>query len=126
MTGFERVLYSDPESDLDSVWWELVSRYQLLTPPDGREAPDWASKIHIAVAPVYYHTYLYGSIVGLQMRDALSAAVGGIVDRPAAGTMLRQKLYGPGASVRWDQLVEQASGSPLSVESLARAVAASS
>jgi peptidyl-dipeptidase A len=124
MTGFERVLYSDPEADLDTVWWQLVWRHQLLTPPDGRSAPDWAAKIHIAVAPVYYHTYLYGGIVALQLRDALGATAGGIVDRPEAGAMLRRALYGPGASVRWDRLVEQASGSPLSVDSLAREVAA--
>jgi peptidyl-dipeptidase A len=124
MTGFERVLYSDPEADLDAAWWELVACHQLLTPPDGRRAPDWAAKIHIAVAPVYYHTYLYGAIVALQLRDALAEAVGGIVDRPDAGAMLRRNLYAPGASVRWDRLVEQASGSPLSVDSLARAVAA--
>jgi peptidyl-dipeptidase A len=123
MTGFERVLYSDPEADLDAAWWQLASRHQLLTPPDGRRAPDWAAKIHIAVAPVYYHTYLYGAIVAVQLRDALAAAAGGIVDRPDAGAMLRRKLYGPGASVRWDLLVEQASGSPLSVDSLARELA---
>src|ERR687892_2561942 len=34
MTNFERVLYSDPESDLDGAWWELASHYQLVTPPD--------------------------------------------------------------------------------------------
>jgi peptidyl-dipeptidase A len=124
MTGFERVLYSDPEADLDAAWWELVSRYQLVTPPDGRKAPDWAAKIHIAVAPVYYHTYLYGSIVAAQLRDALDDAAGGIVDRPEAGRVLTAKLFAPGQSVRWDRLVEQASGRPLSVESLARAVAA--
>jgi hypothetical protein len=33
------------------------------------------------------------------------------------------RLFAPCESVRWDRLVEQASGSPLSVESLARAVA---
>jgi peptidyl-dipeptidase A len=124
MTGFERVLYGDPDGDLDSAWWGLVERHQLLTPPEGRDAPDWASKIHIAVAPVYYHTYLYGAIVALQLRDALTAAAGGIVDRPSAGALLRRKLYAPGASVRWDRLVEDASGSPLSVESLAREVSA--
>ena len=37
--------------------------------------------------------------------------------------MLREKLFAPGQSVRWDRLVEQASGSPLSVASLERAVA---
>jgi peptidyl-dipeptidase A len=124
MTGFERALYADPEGDLDAAWWDLVARYQLLTAPEGREAPDWAAKIHIAVAPVYYHTYLYGSIVALQLRDALRERVGGIVDRPEAGELLVSRLFGPGQSLRWDLLVEAASGAPLSVDSLAREVAA--
>lgn len=124
MTGFEQALYADPDSDLDVAWWNLVSRHQLVTSPDGRRAADWAAKIHIAIAPVYYHTYLYGSIVAAQLRDALTEAAGGLVERPEAGKILVDKLYVPGASVRWDKLVEDASGSPLSVESLARAVAA--
>nr|MBA3403053.1 M2 family metallopeptidase [Actinomycetota bacterium] len=124
MNAFERALYADPECDLNAVWWELVAQYQLLTPPDGRNAPDWAAKIHVAVAPVYYHTYLYGAIVASQIKDALESAAGGLVDRREAGEMLVRKLYAPGASVRWDRLVEQASGKPLSVDSLASAVAA--
>jgi len=123
MNAFERALYADPDDDLDSIWWELVARYQLVTPPEGRSAPDWAAKIHIAVSPVYYHTYLYGAIVALQLKDAVFASVGGIVDRPEAGALLRQKLYAPGQSIRWDRLVEHASGMPLSVASLARHVA---
>ena len=124
MNAFERALYADPESDLDTVWWELVARYQLLTPPDGRSAPDWAAKIHVAVAPVYYHTYLYGAIVASQISGALRSAAGGLVDRPEAGSLLQEKLFAPGASIRWDRLVEEASGRPLSVDSLAREVAA--
>ena len=123
MNAFERALYADPERDLDSLWWELVSRYQGVTPPDGRRAPDWAAKIHIAVSPVYYHTYLYGAIVGLQLTGAIEEAAGGIVDRPEAGAILRERLFAPGQSLRWDRLVESATGSPLSVDSLARAVA---
>ncbi|HLG08467.1 MAG TPA: M2 family metallopeptidase [Gaiellaceae bacterium] len=124
MNAFERALYADPDADLDAIWWELVARYQCVAPPAGRHAPDWAAKIHVAVAPVYYHTYLYGAIVALQLKDALDAAAGGIVDRPQAGALLRQQLFVPGQSVRWDRLVEQASGSPLSVSSLAREVTA--
>ncbi len=123
MNGFERALYADPERDLDAVWWELVARHQLVTPPQGRKAPDWAAKIHIAVAPVYYHTYLYGSIVALQIMEALRSSAGGLVDRPEAGKILLEKLYAPGASVRWDELVERASGRKLTVDSLAREVA---
>jgi peptidyl-dipeptidase A len=123
MNAFERALYANPDGDLDSTWWDLVSRHQLVTPPDGRQAPDWAAKIHVAVAPVYYHTYLYGAIVALQLRNALTDAVGGIVDRPDAGALLQRKLFAPGQSIRWDRLVVQASDRPLSVESLAREVA---
>jgi len=123
MNGFERILYADPDGDLDAAWLELVARHQLLTPPEGRAAPDWAAKIHIAVAPVYYHTYLYGSIVALQLRDALRAEAGGLVDRPEAGELLAGRLFAPGQSVRWDHLVEQATGAQLTVASLAREVA---
>jgi peptidyl-dipeptidase A len=124
MTGFERRLYADPDADLDAVWWELVARHQLVTPPEGRRAPDWAAKVHIAVAPVYYHTYLYGAIVAAQIRDALTASAGGVVDRPEAGKLLGERLFEPGSSVRWDQLVERVSGSPLSVEALSVEIAA--
>lgn len=124
MNAFERALYADPEGDLDRIWWELVSRYQLVTPPDGRMASDWAAKIHIASAPVYYHTYLYGAIVALQLKDTLEAAAGRIVDRPEVGAILREKLYAPGESIRWDELVERASGMPFDVESLEREVRA--
>ena len=96
MNGFERALYDDPERDLDAVWWELVARHQLVTPPAGRKAPDWAAKIHIAVAPVYYHTYLYGAIVALQVMDALRSSVGGLVDRPEAGKILREQALRAG------------------------------
>ena len=124
MNGFERGLYADPGADLDGLWWDLVARHQLLTPPEGRSAPDWAAKIHVAIAPVYYHTYLYGSIVASQLRDALRAEAGGLVDRPAGRQLLQERLFAPGLSIRWDELVERASGRPLSVESLAREVAA--
>ena len=66
-------------------WWELVERFQLVAPPAGRRAPDWAAKIHIACAPVYYHTYLYGQIVASQLAATLERECGGLVDRPEAG-----------------------------------------
>ena len=58
VTTFEHGLYADPEADHDTRWWELVQRFQGVTPPDDRRAPDWAAKVHLAVAPVYYQNYL--------------------------------------------------------------------
>jgi peptidyl-dipeptidase A len=124
MTNFERALYADPEADLTSVWWGLVSRYQLLTPPAGRAEPDWAAKIHVACAPVYYHTYLYGNLVASQLRATLEREAGGLVGRSEAGRLLGERVFRPGESVRWDRLLGQATGEPLTAVHLARDIAA--
>jgi peptidyl-dipeptidase A len=124
MTNFERALYADPEADLSRIWWDLAARYQLLTPPERRQEPDWAAKIHVACAPVYYHTYLYGHLVANQVRAALEREAGGLVGRPAAGAFLAERVFRPGQSVRWDRLVEQATGEPLTAAHVARTIEA--
>jgi peptidyl-dipeptidase A len=123
MTNFERGLYADPDGDHDARWWELVQRFQLVTPPEGRRAPDWAAKIHVAVAPVYYHTYLYGQLVASQLRSVLERELGGLVGRPGAGPLLTERIFAPGASLRWDRLVEAATGEPLTASHFARELA---
>ena len=120
MTNFERAFYADPEADLASTWWSLVSRYQLLTPPEGRDAPDWAAKIHVACAPVYYHTYLYGNLVASQVRDTIDRVAGGLVGRREAGALLSERIFRRGQSLRWDRLLEESTGEPLTAAHAAR------
>ncbi len=120
MTNFERSLYADPESDLDARWWELVERYQLVAPPRDRRSPDWAAKIHVACAPVYYHTYLYGNMVASQLAATLQRECGGIVGSVAAGKLLTERVFAPGLSIRWDRLLEQATGEPLTATHFGR------
>ena len=124
MTTFERQLYADPDSDLDSIWWDLVERFQQVRRPDGRHEPDWAAKIHLAAAPVYYQNYLYGELFAWQLDATLSDRHGGLVERPAAGELLVREVFAPGASLRWDDLVTRATGAPLSATALARQLAA--
>jgi peptidyl-dipeptidase A len=119
MTHFERGLYAQPDADHDTRWWDLVERFQLLRRPDDRHAPDWAAKIHIAAAPVYYHNYLFGEMVASQLR----ATLGGLVDNEAAGRALGSRLFAPAATQRWDRLIEQATGSPLTPSVFARDLA---
>ncbi len=120
VTHFERRLYTDPDADLDTLWWELVERFQRVRRPEGRHAPDWAAKIHLAVVPVYYQNYLYGELVASQLDATLATRAGGIVDREAAGRFLAGELFGPAATVRWDRLVEDTTGGPLTATHLAR------
>jgi len=119
MTHFERGLYANPDGPHDTRWWDLVERYQLVRRPDERHAPDWAAKIHIAAAPVYYHNYLYGEMIASQ----LAATVGSLVNRRDAGRFLSTRVFEPGASLRWDHLIEAATGSPLSPTVLAHELA---
>ncbi|MET0896191.1 MAG: M3 family metallopeptidase, partial [Acidimicrobiia bacterium] len=121
MTNFERALYADPDADLDTLWWDLVEQHQLVRRPDARpDAPDWAAKIHLAVAPVYYQNYLYGELFASQLHATLDARTGGMVDRPAAGELMVRDVFAPGASKRWDRLVIDATGAPLSADAFAR------
>ena len=111
---FERELYSDPEADLSERWWELVQRFQGVAPP-GRSHPDWAAKIHVAAAPVYYHNYLLGEVFASQLEALCERECGGLVGVSAAGELLRQRLFRPGALMRWDALIEETTGARLDV-----------
>jgi peptidyl-dipeptidase A len=110
---FERAMYADPGGDLVGTWWDLVGSLQGLRRPEGRTAPDWASKIHLAVAPVYYQSYLLGELLASQLDQAVRAHAGGFVGRPEAGSFLAERVFAPGATQPWRDLVASATGRPL-------------
>lgn len=115
---FERELYRDPEQDLDTLWWELVERLQLLRRPPGRQAPDWAAKIHLATAPVYYQNYILGELAASQLewklRQVLPRDADSLVDQPAAGRFLKERIFHPGKLYPWNELTRRATGQLLS------------
>jgi len=116
MVRFEQALYADPGQDLPAAWWGLVEELQGVRRPEGRTQPDWASKIHLAVSPVYYQSYLLGELMASQLDHAVRAEAGGFVDRPEAGRFLVERVFAPGASLPWMGLIESATGRPLTAE----------
>lgn len=114
VTNFERELYADPEADLDDLWWDLVERFQFMPRPPGRSAPDWAAKIHIASAPAYYHNYLLGDLLASQLRKTIERGCGGFVGNEDAGSFLKERVFRHGSLLRWDVLIEEATGRGLS------------
>lgn len=120
MAHFERAFYVDPEQDLDSLWWSLVAKFQRLTPPEGRKAPDWAAKIHIATAPVYYHNYLLGEMIVSQLLHSVRTDLlesnddALLVTSPKLGAWMKEALFMPGATRTWEEWLETATGEPLS------------
>ena len=114
MLHFERAFYADPaRDDLDALWWELVERYQLIEKPAGRNEPDWATKYHVAMAPVYYHNYILGELTASQLARWIEAQSGSLVGNPEAGRLLIDQFYAHGARYAWDKLIEVTTGEPL-------------
>src|SRR5204863_8661327 len=72
MLRFEKSMYENPTQDLNKLWWDLVERYQQVKRPEGRNAPDYASKIHIVSAPVYDHNYMMGELFASQVHHAIA------------------------------------------------------
>ena len=128
MAHFERELYRDPDQDLTGLWYSLVQRFQGLTRPEGRTEADWATKIHLVASPVYYHNYLLGDLYAAQLHDAIARRFYPgqdpwtvvYADRPEVGQFLQEAVFRPGAIWRWDRLVEESTGEPLSARAYAR------
>jgi peptidyl-dipeptidase A len=120
MCHFERGLYANPAADHDARWWDLVERFQLVTRPPGRKAPDWAAKLHLALAPVYYQNYVLGELFASQLQATVESRGGRLYDDEQTGEWLRRSVFEPGARLRWDRLVERATGEPISAKAFAR------
>jgi peptidyl-dipeptidase A len=127
MFRFEMQLYSDPQQDLNRLWWDLVEKYQEIRRPEGRNEADFASKYHLIGAPVYYHNYLLGEMFASQVHHALVREVlpgvkpaGAIyVGNPAAGQFMKQRVFQPGLTLNWNELTRHATGAPLNPKALA-------
>ena len=75
MFRFEKSMYANPDQDLNKLWWDLAEKYQLLKKPEGRNNADWASKIHIALYPCYYHNYQLGELLASQLQAYINTHI---------------------------------------------------
>ncbi|MEJ2151936.1 MAG: M2 family metallopeptidase [Gemmatimonadota bacterium] len=115
MAHFERAMYAEPNQDLNALWWRLVERFQGLTPPPRPAGgADYAAKIHVVAAPVYYHNYLYGECFASQIDACLRADVLGeeatYVGNKDVGVWLTDHIFRPGAGSHYDELARAATG----------------
>jgi len=117
MYRFEKVLYENPDrEDLNDLWWDVVERTQLVERPPGREGePDWAAKLHVALAPVYYHNYVLGNLTAAQLRHHLEKDIAGgpFYESEIAGRYLQEAFFGPGARDDWKTTVLRTTGEEL-------------
>lgn len=121
MFRFEKSMYENPDQDLNKLWWDLVEKYQLLKKPEGRNEPDWATKIHIATSPCYYHNYLLGELLASQLYNYIVTNVlkgnpgqdYSFYNKKEVGKYLIDNVFSPGAKYFWNDMIEKATGEKL-------------
>ena len=121
MYNFEKQLYANPDQDINALWWRLVEKYQFVKKPQGRDNPDWAAKIHVPLYPCYYHNYLLGELLASQLHNHIVHKVlklksdenVGYVGQRKVGDFLRKKVFEVGAVYHWNEMIERATGEPL-------------
>ncbi|HET9332083.1 MAG TPA: M2 family metallopeptidase [Gemmatimonadota bacterium] len=124
MRAFEKELYRDPNQDLNGVWWSLVERLQgLAAPPRPADAADYAAKIHVVSAPVYYHNYMLGECFASQIDERLKAEVldgrPTYCGEPGVGAWLSERIFRSGALHHYDELARSATGAAVGPEAFA-------
>jgi len=126
MFRFERELYRNPRGNLNDLWWDIVHKYQFVTPPAGRDKPDWATKIHVVSSPVYYHNYMLGELIAAQLRHYIEANIfeggpessHGIYGNKDISSFFIDNIYREGNLLPWNQLMEKVTGESLKVDYL--------
>ena len=124
MYRFEKEMYANPNQDLNELWWTLVSKYQMLTKPEGRNEPDWATKIHVALYPCYYHNYQLGELLASQFHYYIVNNItksGNIkndsyIGNKEVGDWIREKVFEPGMKHKWNDMIEAATGEKLTAK----------
>ena len=126
MLRFEKELYANPNQDLNKLWWDLVEKYQLVKRPEGRSAPDYASKIHIVVSPAYYHNYMMGQLFASQVHHAIARKVlktapgqALYVGQTRVGEFMKKRVFAPGRTMPWNGLTKFATGEELNPKAFA-------
>jgi len=123
MYRFEKSMYENPDQNLNKLWWDMVEKYQLLAKPEGRDMPDWATKIHVALYPCYYHNYLLGELLASQLYYYISANITknkSFVGEKTVGDYLKEKVFMPGARYYWNDMIEKATGEKLTARYYAK------
>ncbi len=121
MYNFEKQLYANPDQDLNTLWWDLVEKYQFVKRPPGPVDAGWASKLHFTIAPCYYHNYMLGELLASQLHNHIVHEVFKLesdegvsyVGEKKLGEYLRKEVLGPGDLYHWNDMIERATGEPL-------------
>ncbi len=115
-------------TDLPDAWREQMQRTLGVTPANDREG--CMQDIHWAWGSFgYFPTYTLGNLYAAQLAEAMGDAIGEVGDLVARGELttiiafLHDRVHRHGSILPTDQLMQQATGQPFSIEPFLRRIA---
>jgi peptidyl-dipeptidase A len=121
MYNFEKAVYANPDQDLNTLWWDMVEKYQFVKRPEGKPDAGWASKLHFTSASCYYHNYMLGELLASQWHNHLvnntlklqSDDDVSYVGDKRIGKYFRDEVFGPGDRWHWNEMIRRSTGEKL-------------
>ena len=100
----------------------------MLKKPHNRDMPDWATKIHIALYPCYYHNYQLGELLASQIHYYIVDNITKSGDyknecyigNPAIGKWMSDNIFKIGMKLEWNEMIEKATGEKLTAKYYAK------
>ena len=86
--------------------------------------PDYATKIHIALYPCYYHNYQLGELFASQMHYYIVNNISKSNDytnecyigNKEIGKWMQENIFAPGMKWEWNEFIERATGEKLTAK----------
>ena len=114
-----------PPAELPGAWSEGMQRMLGITPDNDRDG--CLQDIHWAAGAIgYFPTYTLGNLLAAQLMEVIRRDLPDLDDRVEAGDLaplrrwLLEKVHHPGRLLLAPELIQQVTGSPLSVDAFLR------
>lgn len=108
---FEYEVYSNPNRELNKLYWDLFEHYMML--PRHDDIKPWAATIEFTTHPVSLQNYLYADIIAAQIVNRIEQQYTNLSDNKAIGPYLTQNYFRFGARYDWSDLLNRGTGEKL-------------
>ena len=109
------------QADMENRLRKFITECEKKVIPLYRESSlaDWATKIHVALYPCYYHNYLPGDLPAAQYYHYIATNVTEVKSfkgEKAVGDYLKKMVFSVGAKYDRDEMITRSTGEKLTAK----------
>lgn len=119
VVAFENLVYTQSDLEPQRLYNDVIEQILQDT---RRPVVRWPTHLDLILSPLSGFSEIVGAMIGAQVWEHLRTRFPQPWKREEVGGWIREYLFAPGASVPWEEKVEAATGKPVGIEPLARAL----